>query len=487
MAEFTNLSSMKIAGSVETSYQGKLMGTFENEDALPIASPSLTGLTVYLEDVKQYRRCNGSDWSTVVGRIHTDDDIQAPATAVQNALNTAKTDLQNQITANDGDISTLQSDVSTAKSDIITLQGNITTINSDISTLKSGKADNSDLAGYVPTSRKINNKALTGDITLTAADVGAVTSTGSVASATKATQDGSGNVITTTYATKEDVAKDIASAVASVYRPKGTVSALPTSGMVDGDVYNLSVAKDGYPAGTNWLWHESKWDALAGITDLSDYALKSDVSAVDTSLTNHIDDTVKHITAEERTKWNQAVTDLGNIEIPNVSAYDTHIANGDIHVTAAQKTAWTGKQDAISVTAPITKSGNTIAHASSGVTANMYGSTTTVPKITVNATGHVTAVTSETIPIPTKVSELSDASSYVTTSGLSSTLSGYQAKGDYATNTALTNGLNSKQNTLTFDSTPTSGSTNPVTSGGVYSAINTINQSLSTLEGKVEN
>ena len=34
--------------------------------------------------------------------------------------------------------------------------------------------------------------------------------------------------------------------------------------------------------------------------------------------------------------------------------------------------------------------------------------------------------------------------------------------------------LSGKQNTLTFDSTPTSGSTNPVTSGGVYSSIQTL-------------
>lgn len=31
--------------------------------------------------------------------------------------------------------------------------------------------------------------------------------------------------------------------------------------------------------------------------------------------------------------------------------------------------------------------------------------------------------------------------------------------------------LNAKQDTLTFDTTPTSGSTNPVTSGGVYDSI----------------
>lgn len=32
-------------------------------------------------------------------------------------------------------------------------------------------------------------------------------------------------------------------------------------------------------------------------------------------------------------------------DIPSVEAYDTHIANGDIHVTADQKTAWDAKSD----------------------------------------------------------------------------------------------------------------------------------------------
>lgn len=53
----------------------------------------------------------------------------------------------------------------------------------------------------------------------------------------------------------------------------------------------------------------------------------------------------------------------------------------------------------------------------------------------------------------------------------------------YATQTALTNGLAAKQNALTFDSAPTSGSSNPVTSGGVFSAINEV--AVSSVSGEV--
>ena len=35
------------------------------------------------------------------------------------------------------------------------------------------------------------------------------------------------------------------------------------------------------------------------------------------------------------------------ITADKVSGYDTHVANGDIHVTSSQKSAWSGKQDAI--------------------------------------------------------------------------------------------------------------------------------------------
>ena len=58
-----------------------------------------------------------------------------------------------------------------------------------------------------------------------------------------------------------------------------------------------------------------------------------------------------------------------------------------------------------------------------------------------------------------------DLSGYVTTSALNTALA------DYTTTEDLTTLLAGKQNTLTFDSTPTAQSTNPVTSGGIKSYI----------------
>lgn len=60
---------------------------------------------------------------------------------------------------------------------------------------------------------------------------------------------------------------------------------------------------------------------------------------------------------------------------------------------------------------------------------------------------------------------------------LTATLSAYPTTQVYTKN-EITGLLAEKQNTLTFDTTPTEGSENPVTSGGVYTAVDGLNQSL---------
>lgn len=81
----------------------------------------------------------------------------------------------------------------------------------------------------------------------------------------------------------------------SVYTYKGSVATyeeLPTlvsdSTLKIGDVYNVEAAYENHPAGTNWVWSGSAWDALAGSVDLSGYATKSEVSDLNTSLTGSI-------------------------------------------------------------------------------------------------------------------------------------------------------------------------------------------------------
>lgn len=67
----------------------------------------------------------------------------------------------------------------------------------------------------------------------------------------------------------------------NIYTYKGSkdkYSDLPTDA-VAGDVWNVAEAYNGHPAGTNYAWTGSEWDALAGSIDLSNYYNKSEVNA----------------------------------------------------------------------------------------------------------------------------------------------------------------------------------------------------------------
>lgn len=161
-----------------------------------------------------------------------------------------------------------------------------------------------------------------------------------------------------TFATKTE----LTNAVSSVYKYKGTkatYSALPTSGNTTGDVWNVTAANGSIPAGTNYAWNGSAWDALGGEIDLSGY-------------------------------------------VPTTRKVNNKALSADITLSASDVGALATSGTAVKATADA--SGNNIVNT-------------------------------------------------------------------YATKAELTNGLAAKQNALTFDSAPTSGSSNPVTSNGVYTAL----------------
>ena len=78
------------------------------------------------------------------------------------------------------------------------------------------------------------------------------------------------------YPTKEE----IDSKITAVYRPKGSCAYadLPASPEV-GDVYNVTDAHEGHPAGTNYVWTGSAWDALSGVVDLTPYLTKEEATS----------------------------------------------------------------------------------------------------------------------------------------------------------------------------------------------------------------
>lgn len=95
--------------------------------------------------------------------------------------------------------------------------------------------------------------------------------------------------------------------------------------------------------------------------------------AVTTALTNHAGNTTVHITAEERTKWNgkqnaltfddtptansnnpvtsggvkSAIVAVETVANNTSGALTTHTGNTTVHITAAERTTWNGKQNAL--------------------------------------------------------------------------------------------------------------------------------------------
>lgn len=69
--------------------------------------------------------------------------------------------------------------------------------------------------------------------------------------------------------------------ISSVYSYKGskaTYAELPSDAAA-GDVWNVEEAHGNHPAGTNWAWTDTVWDALGGAIDLSAYYNKTQADA----------------------------------------------------------------------------------------------------------------------------------------------------------------------------------------------------------------
>ena len=106
---------------------------------------------------------------------------------------------------------------------------------------------------------------------------------------------------------KDYVDSQIATAISSVYKYKGSVATydnLPTVGMEVGDVYNVE------DTGDNYAWTGTTWDKLAGDIDLSDYYTKSDT---DTLLSGKQNTLVSGVNI--KTINNNSLLGTGNIDI----------------------------------------------------------------------------------------------------------------------------------------------------------------------------
>lgn len=178
----------------------------------------------------------------------------------------------------------------------------------------------------------------------------------------------SGNVETAIDNLESTLTETINNKVAVAYRYQGTVTNyadLPTSNMSSGTVgyvYNVEKANGNYPAGTNYAWNGTEWDALGGSVDLSPYALKTEVSASAETLNNKIEtvsgkvDTVS--TSLETFKTTVANTYATKTELEATSgsiitAYTNAIAAAKKEATDASS-AYTDTQIAAAYSSAIT-------------------------------------------------------------------------------------------------------------------------------------
>lgn len=99
-------------------------------------------------------------------------------------------------------------------------------------------------------------------------------------------QEGGENALPTASAVRTAV-NQIKTDLGSALTYKGSVESydqLPEEAEV-GDTWNVAQAYQSYPAGTNYAWTGSAWDALGGSVDLSGYQTKSDDTLVTSAKT----------------------------------------------------------------------------------------------------------------------------------------------------------------------------------------------------------
>lgn len=104
--------------------------------------------------------------------------------------------------------------------------------------------------------------------------------------------------------------ESINSKLSIVYKYKGSVNTyaeLPTGATV-GDVYNVVEANGEIPAGTNYAWNGSIWDALGGSIDLSGYATTGAVQGLETRIAS-AESSITTLTSSAHNHTNKEILD----------------------------------------------------------------------------------------------------------------------------------------------------------------------------------
>ena len=286
-----------------------------------------------------------------------------------------------------------------------------------------------------------------------------------------------------------------------------------------GDVWNVVNADDahGVKAGDNVVWNGTDWDNLSGYVDLSAFAQKDDYQKVITSATangatitfNHKDGTTSTATVNNVATATVATNDAKGQKID--ATYEKIADASNVH-TSLQNSINT-KQDKLTFdkvptagsTNPVTSDGvkraldnkpdKTGEGASGTWGINITGNAKTATKATQDASGNVITTTyakkSEIPSVPVKGVKISgstsnltpDTSGIVTIPAIPTKVSTFTNDSGYLTTHQDLSGYQTK---LTFDSTPTANSSNPVTSAGIKAAIDAKTVDLSNYYTKTQ-
>ena len=153
----------------------------------------------------------------------------------------------------------------------------------------------------------------------------------------------SANVHTRIESLETGLTNTINEKVARAYRYHGscTYAELPESGSVIGEVWNVTDANGNYPAGTNYAWNGTEWDALGGSVDLSPYAtsanVKTEIDGIkQTVATYATKDELKSTSGSIITAYTNAIAAAKKEATDASSAYtDTQIAAAYSSATTA--------------------------------------------------------------------------------------------------------------------------------------------------------
>lgn len=245
ISDGTNFTKLGTSGALD-SLESRVDGL---ETAVGDASSGLT----------QQVATNASDISSLGTRVsNTEDKI---------------TTLEGQMTAAEGDIDDLETFQTSATTDINSLKS---TVGDSTAGLVKDVADNTAAIALKADANDVYDKdAIDAKVSTINTAIGTKANSADVYTKTDAdTKYALYRLITDSY-NKSEVDAKVAQSSTKAYTYKGSClyAELPSSGNTEGDVWNVTDAHAGVPAGTNYAWNGTAWDALGGSVDLSGYVL----------------------------------------------------------------------------------------------------------------------------------------------------------------------------------------------------------------------